>query len=148
MITFKWGDGSDGVGEWIALRAGGKWTPGRGATLGVLSDGNIIAGFGFYEFRGGSVFMDVASDLSGRWLNRRIGWELFRYLFRHLGCEVVLGWIDEVNRPSLNFARRAGFTEVAWVPDAARSGRSLILMSLRREDCKWLPYLEKRYVDF
>lgn len=121
--------------DWLCDRIGYVPTPYMRAIGSVGPDGNLNGVVGFDGFNGASVQMHVAGEPG--WLDRAILRAAFHYPFVILDCAVVLGIVPSGNTAALRFNQDLGFTTVAIIPDAHPDG-ALILMQMRREECKWL----------
>jgi len=62
------------------------------------------------------------------------------YVFTLCGRKVVLGLLPANRQAAMRFGRRLGFTTHCVVPDGVMDGVGLVVMSLRRENCRfWHP---------
>jgi RimJ/RimL family protein N-acetyltransferase len=124
------------LARWLCERIGLTPTPHLRCIGSVRADGTDIMGVvGFDGYNGASVQMHVAG--TPHWISPAVLHAAFDYPFNHLGCNVVFGSVPSGNAEALRFNTKLGFTILAEVPGAHPDG-SLILMALRREDCKWL----------
>lgn len=124
------------IGLWVCERAGGSWTPGRGQAIGLEQDGELIAGVLYEDFNGANVLMHVAGT-GRRWLTREFLHVAFWYPFEQLGCKRVTGIVPSVNADALRFDTHLGFQLEATLKDAYPGGDLLVLV-MRREDCRFL----------
>jgi hypothetical protein len=67
---------------------------------------------------------------------RRLLTESFRWAFGAVG--VLVAVIRESNRRSVRLAQHLGFTETHRIADGWQAGEALIVLEMRREDCRWL----------
>lgn len=71
------------------------------------------------------------------WVNRDMLWVGFDYPFNQLGCKKIFGQVAESNRKALEFDLKLGFKIVTKLDDVFPDGGCFVL-SLAREDCRWL----------
>ena len=62
----------------------------------------------------------------------------FRYPFGTLGYACVIGLVAEGNADALKFDKHIGFREVHRIKQGAAGGEDLIILEMRRSDCRWL----------
>lgn len=103
--------------------------------IGQLIDGELQAVASFSHFVGKSCNFSLVGK--GNFMNKDFLWAMFDYPFNRLKLKVILATIEGGNEKSLNLSRKLGFKEVANIADAHKDG-DLVIMVLRREDCKWL----------
>jgi hypothetical protein len=90
---------------------------------------------GFDGYNGASVMMHVCGE--GNWITRDLLRASFDYPFNFLNCNMVLGLVPSGNEQALKMNRHLGF-KVENVLEGAHPDGALILMVMRREDCRWL----------
>jgi len=71
------------------------------------------------------------------WVTKDLLYKIFDYPFNKLKVKVILAPICKDNHKSLNFGRKLGFVKVADIPYAHQDG-DLIVMAMKRDQCKWL----------
>jgi hypothetical protein len=131
----------DLLASWLSRKIGLVPTP-HIKCLGRLdSQGNLIGVVGYDGYNGASVQMHSAGV--GNWVNREFLYAAFDYPFRVMDCKVVLGLIPSGNVQAIRFNRHVGFTEVTRIEGAHPDG-ALILMQMRREECRWLHHPKVR----
>jgi RimJ/RimL family protein N-acetyltransferase len=102
----------------------------------ISEDGKILKGVvGFDGYNGASVMMHVYGE--GNWISRDLLKIAFDYPFNHLNCNMVLGLVPSGNTQALKMNRHLGF-KVEAVLEGAHPDGALILMVMRREECRWL----------
>ena len=67
---------------------------------------------------------------------RRLLTEAFRYAFGAVG--VLVAVIRAGNAKSVRLAKHLGFTERHRIRDGWKEGEDLIVLEMRREECRWL----------
>lgn len=102
----------------------------------VDSTGKLLGGVTYENYSGKSVCMHVRS-FDPRWLTKDLLWVMFHYPYVQLSCNVVMGFVDAANTQAIEFEKRIGFKETARIADAC-PGSDLLVMTMRREDCRWL----------
>ena len=128
----------DILASWLCHRIGHMPTQAI-RCIGEVRDGQIIGVVGFDGYNGASVQMHVAG--SPGWVTRSILFAAFDYPFNRLKCKMVLGLVPSGNKEAIRFNERLGFQLENELHDAHPDG-ALLLMTMRREECR---FLEKRY---
>lgn len=62
----------------------------------------------------------------------------FQFAFEQNGKGVALGVVGSLNSRALEMDKHLGFEEVARIKDGKAPGEDLVLLQLRKENCKWL----------
>ena len=62
----------------------------------------------------------------------------FAYPFLQAGRRVLVGVIPSHNRKSVEMAKALGFREMHRIRDGWTEGDDLLLLEMRREDCRWI----------
>lgn len=104
--------------------------------------GKLLGGVIYQGFTGASIRMHVAG-FAPRWIDRDMLWMAFHYPFDQLGVRKVLGFIHSTNLKALDFNRKLGFKEEARIAGVFRDA-DLVIMTMRREDCRWLTRGKRR----
>jgi ribosomal protein S18 acetylase RimI-like enzyme len=81
--------------------------------------------------------MHVAGD-GGRWIDRQMLRVCFDYVFRQCDRVAVYGQVASNNMPALRLDTHLGFKEVHRIKDAVADGVDLVILEMRRENCRWL----------
>lgn len=121
--------------RWLTERTG--YEPGAGFRAIVQEAGGRLLGLvGFDGWTPGAVWMHVATEAPGacRGLLRAA----FRYAFEEAGRRVALGMVRASNKRSLRLAERLGFREVGRLREAWAPGEDMVLLEMRREECRWI----------
>lgn len=108
--------------------------------VGLEKDGELIAGVIYEGYNQHNVWMHVAAEPGGRWLNKEYLRYCFHYPFVELGCKRVSGYVEASNSDARRFDEHLGFKQEAVLQGAASNGGDVILYVMWREDCR---YLEK-----
>ncbi len=126
---------------WLVERTSCAITPGFRAIEAVDDEGRILGMVGFDGWwgepgQGGSVQMHVAIEKPIA--VRRLAPAAFDYVFRQAGKDVAIGVVPAHNRRALEFDLHLGFREVHRVRDGWARGDDVVLLEMRRDDCRFL----------
>lgn len=130
------------IGCWVCNRTNGVYTAEDSYAIGVVSNGEVKAGVVFDHWNGKSVAMHVAVE-DPRAITRKFTWLCFDYAFNQIGADKLLGFVAQDNEDALNFDLKLGFEVEAVVRDACPGG-DLLILTMTREQCRWLK-LGERY---
>lgn len=108
--------------------------------IGLEKDGELVAGVIYEGYNQHNVWMHVAAEPGGQWLNKEFLRYSFRYPFVELGCDRVSGYVEAHNSQARRFDEHLGFKQEAVLRGAASDGGDVILYVMWRGDCR---YLEK-----
>lgn len=123
------------LAHWLCERIGYMPTPHLRCIANVSRDGKILGVVGFDGWNGASCQMHVAGE--GNWVSRELIRAVFDYVFKTAGLKVVLGLVPSNNERALKFDKHVGFRQVARI-DGAHPDGALVVLELRREDCRYL----------
>jgi RimJ/RimL family protein N-acetyltransferase len=124
----------DILASWLCHRIG--YMPSQGIRcIGNVQDGRIVGVVGFDGYNGASVQMHVAGEPG--WVNKSILFAAFDYPFKRLKCGMVIGLVPSGNKEAIRFNERLGFKLEKELHGAHPDG-SLLLMAMRKADCRWL----------
>lgn len=125
--------------DWLARKANLVIGPSFGALEAVDGD-RILAMVGYDGWTPNSCSMHVAVD--DPYAALRLIRPAFGLVFdappKGLGKGVALGSVLSTNEKALIFDRRLGFRQIARLSDAWAKGVDVILLEMRREDCRWV----------
>jgi L-amino acid N-acyltransferase YncA len=127
-------DNQDQLQAWISKELGGD-APKNIRCIGQEIDGEIKAVSSYSGFKGKSCNFSLAGN--GNFMSKDFLWAMFDYPFNKLKLKVIIATISGINDKSLKLSRHLGFEEVATIADAHEDG-DLVIMVMRRENCKWL----------
>lgn len=120
---------------WIARRTRLNIGPGFHALEAVRGD-KIIGMVGFDGWTATSVAMHVAVDEPH--VIRRLLRPSFGLAFYEYGKEVVIAQVLGTNVRSLRLVKGLGFREVFRGTDWVDHGVDMVLLEMRRGECRWL----------
>ena len=124
------------MGDWL-VRLMNHPLPEETVCIGQEVDGNLVAVVGYCSFMPNACQMHIGALDETNWMSRDLLWAAFDYPFNKLGVKVILGQICGDNADALRLNRHLGFKVVAEIPDAHMDG-DLVIMAMRKEDCRWL----------
>lgn len=120
----------------IARGAGVAFNPEVDVVIARVTDGVLRGGVIFNGYTGASINLHVwGSDPA--WADRDMLWITFHYPFIQLRCRKVFGQIPANNKHALDFDLKLGFKIEARIPEVFPD-EDLIVVSMKREDCRWL----------
>lgn len=123
---------SEECGRWVAKKIFGTWK--GDPTIGLTSDGEMVAGVIYENWNGKSITCHIA--VQGLMTPKYLA-AIFHYPFVHLGCDTIICTVAESNEESIRLAKKLGFQEHARLPEAHPDGAVLIFMLYRR-DCRFI----------
>jgi hypothetical protein len=100
-------------------------------------DGKLLGGVIFTGYTVASISIHVAG-FAPRWINNNMLWISFNYPFEQLKVSKLIAQVPSRNRKALDFDLKLGFKQEAIVADLYPDGEDLLILSMRREDCRWL----------
>lgn len=103
----------------------------------VVRKQDVIAAVGYCSFIGKTCNIHVSVQ-KPEMVTRQMIREAFEFPFQRCGIEQLIGIVDANNESALNFDLRLGFREVLRFPEAAKSGKDLIILTMAKKDCRWL----------
>ena len=105
-----------------------------------LGSSGILGVVGYNGFCGRVCSMHMAGD--GNWISREFIKRAFHYPFRQLNLVAVMAPVAETNTRAIELDKKFGFKEVHRVEKGWGDSVDLVVLQLKREDCKWLLKLE------
>jgi RimJ/RimL family protein N-acetyltransferase len=134
------GDIIDGerVGHWVAAQTGGAYHAQKSQAIGLVRDGQLVAGVIYENWNGKSIICHIA--FLGRLSKEFLGL-VYRYPYVTCGVEKIIAPISSDNEQALRLVQKMGFTEEARLKGAAPGG-DIVFLTLARTACR---FLEDRY---
>lgn len=105
--------------------------------IGLERDGELIAGIIYEGWNYQSIWAHVAAEPGSKWLNKAYLHFCCDYAFQTCKVRMVLGYMEAGNEQGLRFANHLGFRETARITEAATDGGDIVILKMRREDCKY-----------
>lgn len=65
--------------------------------------------------------------------------EIARHLFIQCGRKRIFGLVPSTNDKALKLDKHIGMEEVARIPNAVKEGVDYVVLSMAKEQCRWLP---------
>jgi len=112
--------------------------PADSITLGVESNGELIAGVAFENYTKQNISIHVAA-LDGRhWLSKDFLFRVFAYPFLQLNCHRVTGLVRVDNLKAQKLDEHLGFVREGIVRRGATDGTDFIIYGMLKEECRWI----------
>lgn len=108
------------------------------AGIGLLRDGQLIAGTLYEGFNGTTVWCHIAAIPGRRWMTREYLRHIFEYPFEQLCVESIMVWVESTNKDSLRFCTNLGFSEEAVLRGAGANGVDVHLLRMWRNECRFI----------
>ena len=122
---------------WLVERAGCDITAGYKAIKAVDETGKIHGMVGYGNWTENSVVMTSALDNPAA-LREILKWG-FRYPFEQCNRGIAVATVRANNVRSMRLCRKVGFREEHRIKDGIAVGEDLVIFTMRREDCRWIP---------
>ena len=107
--------------------------------IGQEKDGELVAVVVFDTFSPTDCAMHIASDGTGRWMNKELLVSSFAYPFIQLGYPRITGIVAESNTKALEFDLKLGFKREGYCRKAAKDGGAIIVLGMLKEECRFIP---------
>jgi RimJ/RimL family protein N-acetyltransferase len=130
-------EGNHEHGHILAKDAGVYFNPVCDKVIASTNGEKLLGGVIYQGFTQASIGIHCAS-YSPYWFNRDMFWIVFNYPFEQLNVAKLIGQVPSRNLKSLEFCLKLGFKEETRVADVFPDGEDLLVLSMRREDCRWL----------
>lgn len=132
-------------GQWVMDRVGGVYQVAYDHVIAMVrDDGVTLGGVVFCNYLVGSLTMHMAGT-GNNWGTPDFLWLVYEYAFHQLGCRKVIGLVAADNALAIRINTKMGFREEARLADMTADGGDLLIMSMRRDDCRWLRLVPKHY---
>lgn len=128
--------GNPDHGHIIARHSGSVFNPAVDIVIARVHDGELRGGVIYNGYTGASINLHVWGRDS-KWADRDMLYMTFHYPFIQLSCRKVFGQIPANNTQALDFDLKLGFKIEARIPEVFPN-EDLIVVSMKREDCRWL----------
>jgi hypothetical protein len=123
--------------DWIASRTGCAVSQGFKAIEAVdVRAGRILGMVGYDMWTENSAQMHVAVEKPS--VIRALLVPAFSYLFDQCGKGVAVGVVPSHSTHALRFDLHVGFREVYRIRDGWAVGDDLVILEMRKEECRWL----------
>lgn len=121
---------------WIAERTGCALSPSFRAIEAIDEQHRIRGMVGFDHWLGNSAEIHIALDSPTAL--RALLRPAFDYLFNQAKKAVAIGIVPAHNEKALAFDKHIGFRELTRIRDGWAPGDDVVVLELRREECRWL----------
>jgi RimJ/RimL family protein N-acetyltransferase len=128
-------DNQEHLRGWITGVLGMQFSP-YATFIGQEIDGQVKAVVAFDNILDKSCMMHTAAIVPN-WISKDLLWACFDYPFNILKVKVILASVASTNTEALRLDRHLGFVDKAYIEDAHIDG-DLIILAMRRENCRWL----------
>lgn len=96
---------------------------------------------GYNAFVGKTCQMHVV-NLKGKSTPRTLICAAFEYAFKTAEREVVFGVLNSANPHAVEYDKKLGFEEVYRIPGVHDDGGDIVLLQMRRDECRWIKELK------
>ena len=122
--------------KWISDKAGFCPTEDFRAVEAVDEKGQIHGMVGFDNWTENSVVVCIALDKPVAL--RRLIHPVFDFIFNRANRGIILCMVRGENQRSYQVCRKLGFREAYRVKDGIKVGEDMIILEMRREECRWI----------
>jgi RimJ/RimL family protein N-acetyltransferase len=128
------------VADWVRTRIPhmGERDFGPCAALGVMKDGQPVAGVVYHALTEHVVEVSIAAEPGSRWCSRSVLKALFGYPFGQVGCVTMVARTGKKNHKARKLLKGLGFALVGPIPSAIDGKEDALIFTMRRKDCRWL----------
>lgn len=123
-------------GRIIAAGAGVQFNSAVDIVIANVRNKVMTGGVIYNGYTGASINLH-SYGIDPNWASRDMLWITFHYPFVQLGCRKLFGQIPANNSHALDFDLKLGFKIEARIKDVFPD-EDLIVVSMVREDCRWL----------
>jgi hypothetical protein len=122
--------------SWLQEQTGAALTPDARGVCVVNGRGKLCGVVAYDLWTANAAFAHMATTSPIAW--RTLLLAGCNYLFNETGRKIMLGYIASDNPRSLATAKHIGLTEFSRVKDGRSAGVDLVLLAMRKADCRWL----------
>jgi hypothetical protein len=105
--------------------------------IGYMSEGQLTAGVCYERYTGKSVMVHQRIDKPPP---RGFWYATVDYIYNTLGCSHSIGLVDSTNLKAQKINKKMGFEIESVIKDAGTEGGDLLIMIMRKENCKLLKW--------
>jgi RimJ/RimL family protein N-acetyltransferase len=126
--------GDESLIEWVRVRMpDGVDSFGKAVSIGVVSDGKIIAGAVFYNYRNVDIELALAAD-SPKWATRNNINRMLHYPFFQLNCKRITTLQNPDNLRCIKSSEGLGFVYEGTLREAGNGGSDILIYGLTKTD--------------
>jgi len=129
-------DQKEAIGAWVAQQVGQTCEWGSFYSLGIVRDGEIIAGVVFNNFNGANATCHIAISKFSRVMPAMIEHSC-KYAFEFCGLKRLTGMVPSNEPKILAFDKHLGFEEEFVMKDGA-PGADMHVLVMWPDKCRWL----------
>lgn len=111
---------------------------GNYSAIGLVEDGELIAGVVYNHFNHPSICMHVGAVDGKRWATREFLFAVFDYPFNQLECSRVTALVPKKNIKARKFDKHLGFRFEGRMRKALSDGDDIVFYGMMKENCKWI----------
>lgn len=126
------------IGQWVAKRVRGGYDADRSQAIGLLRDGEIVAGVIYENWNHKSIWCHIAVE--GQ-MNANYLATIFDYPYNVAQVDKIIVPVGSDNEEGLKLVQKMGFEEEGRIKDARPEG-DIIFLTLHRNKCR---FLDQRY---
>lgn len=138
MIVF----GNETAGHMIANAARAHFCPSRDQVIARVRGEKIFGGIIYQRYCGASLQCQLAG-FHPNWVTPDLLWMGFHYPFEQLKCRVLFATVKSNNTRARNIYAKLGFKEQFRTPNVYDDGADLVMLSMARDECRWLSITPK-----
>lgn len=127
----------------INSRVGIPWSSDFRA-IGVVKSDCLLAVVAYNGFTGRACFMHSAID-DPSVIDRTFVRAIFEYPFVECKLDTLLALVSSENTQAMDIDLRVGFKEINRLSGAGVDGNDLVLLSMTRNECKWLKHGKEKH---
>jgi hypothetical protein len=102
------------------------------------SDNKLKIVAGMHGFLGKMCQIHIAYAEGWKFSPRQMLHEVFKYAFVVRGRELLVGIVSSANLSAMRFDMHLGFTELYRIPGMHDDGADVVLLGMRKENCRYL----------
>jgi RimJ/RimL family protein N-acetyltransferase len=106
--------------------------------IGWVSDEKLQICVGFHGFMGKACQIHIAMTPEWHFSPKEMLREVFNYAFRTAGRELLIGVVNSRNAAALRYDLHLGFKELYRIPDMHDDGGDIVIVGMKKEECRWL----------
>ena len=146
-MQIVWGGESDpavnaGIAEFVSMLVPGcERGFGRHTSMGVIRDGEMIAGILYHNYSPETGVIEISGAATdSRWLTRETLQAMFRYPFDEIGCQMVVARHSEHNKRLRRMWRAVGSSEFV-IPRLKGRNEAMVVNTLT--DDAWRKWISR-----
>lgn len=106
--------------------------------IGWLEQDSLKIVVGMHGFLGKVCQIHIAFAPDWHFSPREMLRVVFNYAFVTRGCELLIGIVNSKNEQAMRFDAHLGFKELHRIPGMHDDGGDIVILGLRKSDCKYL----------